>query len=131
LRDVPTGKPVALRAGMDDDTLLSDLREAIHRLADAIGDHPPTAQALGRLADDLPQTRPSLRRALAARLPRNPSRIQPLLWRALDRGLLDGRRFDAAMLARSRAQRALERRYSPPEESGSPSDSESTAAGAA
>lgn len=117
-------------AAMDDDKLLSDLREAIHRLADAVADHPPTAHALERLADELPTTRPSLRRQLAARLPRNPSRIEPLLYRALDHGLLDGRGFDAAMLVRSRAARALERRYSP-DESGSPSDSESSLAGAA
>jgi hypothetical protein len=114
---------------MDDELLLQNLRESIERLADAVADHPTTAHALERLARDLPATRPGVRRALAMRLPRNPSRIEPLLWRALDRGLLDARRFDAAMLTRARAARALAGRYSPPGDSGSPSDSKSSEPG--
>jgi hypothetical protein len=114
--------------GMDDEQLLDDLHEAIQRLADAVSDEPPLAGALRRFADQLPATRPALRRALAARLPRNPSAIQPLLWSALSEGVLDARRFDVAMLTRARAERALRRRaerYSPPA-AGSPSNSESS-----
>lgn len=113
---------------MDDDRLLEDLHHAIHRLADAVADERPIATALRRFADDLPSTRPVLRRALAARLPRNPSAIQPLLWSALADGVIDSRRFDVAMITRTRAARALARRgrYSPPAPTGSPSDSESS-----
>ncbi len=112
---------------MDDDQLLNDLHRAIHRLADAVEDERPIATALRRFADDLPATRPALRRAIAGRLPRNPAAIKPLLWSALADGLLDERRFDVAMLTRARAARALaRRRYSPPAPTGSPSDSESS-----
>jgi hypothetical protein len=115
--------------GMDDQLLLEELHHAIGRLADAVGDDPPTARALRRFADDLPATRPALRSALARRLPRNPSAIKPLLWDALADGVLDARRFDIAMIARGRAARVIEARttrYSPPIV-GSPSDSESSA----
>jgi hypothetical protein len=112
---------------MDDQQILSDLHDAIERLADAMNDQPPVSRALRRFADQLPSTRPGLRRRLAARMPRNPSAIRPLLWRALDDGVLDAKRFDAAMLMRARAERSLEsRRYSPPAPIGSPSVSKSS-----
>ena len=92
------------------DQLLSDLREAMERLADAVVDRRSLAATLRRLADDLPDPRRTYR--LGAQ-PRNPSAIQGLLWDALAEGLLDARRFDVAMVARARAARILNGAHAP------------------
>lgn len=90
---------------MENQALLSELHEAIERLADAVVDRPPVALTLRRLANALPEARPtSARRPL---VPRDPSAIEPLLWRALVDGVIDARRFDVVMVARARAARAL------------------------
>jgi hypothetical protein len=85
-------------------------------------------QSIDRVADDLSRDRPDLATALrlqAAWIPRpedipDPSpetdgerscrRLRPLLYEALDKGVLDGRQFDRMMLRQVQARRALGKR---------------------
>src|SRR5207249_4236495 len=71
-QDAAAAHRLLSRRDMDDDQVLHELYEAIVRLADTVADEPPLASALQRFADGLPATRPALRRAVAARVPRNP-----------------------------------------------------------
>jgi hypothetical protein len=84
-------------------------------------------QSIDRVADDLSRDRPDLATALrvqAAWIPRpeeiDPAsdgggeracrRLRPLLYRALDEGVLDGDQFDRMMLRQNQARRALGKR---------------------
>ncbi len=96
---------IARRPAMENQTLLSDLHEAIDRLADAVDDQPAVAAALRRFATRLPEAERSERSE--TRLPQNPSAIRPLLWEALADGLIDGHQFDVAMVTRARAAQVI------------------------
>ncbi len=91
-----------------------------------------------RLVDDLSPDRPDLARALysearrvpltAARQPRlgrlyRPAPLRPVLYAALDAGIIDSVAFDRLMIYRARARGAA------PHNIGSPSDSESSGSG--
>lgn len=78
------------------DRLCDDLQPDRPDLADAIRDHAawiPRPEDL--LRGVLPSTRTSIRR------------LGPLLYDALDEGILDARQFDALMLERARAERVV------------------------
>jgi hypothetical protein len=89
---------------MDRDTeaLLSQLHQSIDLLAaDLSRDRPDLARELRRQTAWIPtpeRSRPPSRRRRA---------LTPLLYHALDAGILDERRFDTFMLQERRAARAL------------------------
>ena len=81
------------------DLLCEDLQTDRPDLADAIREHAawiPKPDDLLRGVE--PSTRASVRR------------LGPLLYDALDEGLVDARQFDALMLERARAERVIDRR---------------------
>jgi hypothetical protein len=81
------------------DLLCEDLQQDRPDLADAIREHAawiPKPDDLVRGAQ--PSTKATVRR------------LGPLLYDALDEGLVDSRHFDALMLERARAERILDRR---------------------
>lgn len=88
-----------------EDQLLVDLRASIERLADAVAERRSLAGALRLLSDALPDPKRPRRSSMPAR---DPSAIRPLLWQALADGVIDYRRFDAAMMMRARAARILD-----------------------
>ena len=95
---------------MEYQLVLSDLHCAIERLADAVADDVPLAASLRRFATRLPELAPERCRRQPRRERRDPSAIQPLLWRGLAEGVLDAHSFDVAMLTRARASARLARR---------------------
>jgi hypothetical protein len=78
--------------------VLRDLHQAIERLASSVDDA-PIAGALRRFARRLPSVEVDWSRRV------KPRPVRELLYRALDEGALDSRRFDWLMLAESRARR--------------------------
>lgn len=88
-----------------DPAVLRDLHLAIARLAAAVDDEPPMAAALRRFAEALPACPEA---SAPDALPE--AAVTPALYRALDEGALDARRFDWLMLARSRARSRRQRR---------------------
>jgi hypothetical protein len=89
--------------------LLTDIHHSIDRLAEDLSrDRPDLAAALRKEAalipkPDLPPPPPSLP-------PPTVTQLRPLLYRALDEGLLPHRRFDALMIRRARAADVLRAR---------------------
>jgi hypothetical protein len=95
-----TGTPIALRSGMDDlvRTLLADLSHSLDRLAEELErDQPRLACTLRREADRAP-----LR---ACESPRKRRSLRPMLYRALEAGAVDARRFDRLMTIEARVRR--------------------------
>lgn len=90
--------------------IIEELHLAIERLADAVADDAPLAASLRRFATRLPATAEESGRGRTCRAPRDPSAIQPLLWRGLAEGVIDGQSFDVAMVTRARAAGRLARR---------------------
>jgi hypothetical protein len=90
--------------------LLTDLHQSIDRVAEDLSrDRPDLATALRVQAawiprpEDIPDPpEPDAKRACR--------RLRPLLYRALDEGVLDGNQFDRLMLRQVQARRALGKR---------------------
>jgi hypothetical protein len=109
------GTPLAVGADMSNDpfvALLTDLHRSLDRLAeDLAADRPALAEALRRESawiprpDELMATPPPSAAEACASLP-------PLLYQALDAGVVDARRFDALMVRGRRAARCLAGRRS-------------------
>lgn len=79
-------------------SLLADLSESLDRLADELDrDRPRLAVTLRREAD-----RPPL---VAGERGRRRKKLRPLLYRALDAGAVDARRFDRLMTLAARASK--------------------------
>ncbi len=83
------------------DLLCEDLQRDRPDLAEAIRDH---AAWIPRPDDLLRGAQPSTKATVR--------RLGPLLYDALDEGLVDARQFDALMLERARAERVIDRRGS-------------------
>jgi hypothetical protein len=97
--------------------LLTDLHASIDRVIEEVRpDEPALAAAMALEAARLPRADELARPMSATRRTPSPRpmvaarRLRPLLYSALEEGLVDGRRFDALMLRRARAERLLERR---------------------
>jgi hypothetical protein len=88
--------------------LLDDIHRSIDRLAENLTpDRPDLAAALRKEASLIP--RPDI--ACAQTKPAaSATQLGPLLYRALDEGLLPHRRFDALMIRRARAAGILRQR---------------------
>jgi hypothetical protein len=98
-----------MRAGMDlIGQLLDDIHRSIDRLAENLTpDRPDLAAALRKEAALIP--RPDLA-PVHPRPPASATQLGPLLYRALDEGLLPHHRFDALMIRRARAAGVLRQR---------------------
>jgi hypothetical protein len=95
------------------DRLLADIHHSLDRLAEDLSrDRPDLALALRKEATLIPQPEraPQPRAALAPKAPANCAQLRPLLYRALDEGVLPSRRFDALMVRRARAAGILRMR---------------------
>jgi hypothetical protein len=90
--------------------LLTDIHSSIDRLAEDLSrDRPDLAAALRKEAALIP--RPEITPSPPPPPPRAPaSRLGPLLYRALDEGILPHQRFDALMVRRARAADVLRNR---------------------
>src|SRR5262245_55763757 len=89
--------------------LLTDLHHSLERLADDLSrDEPALANALRRESAWIPRPDEVQSRRPTA-LPRAARELGPLLYRALDEGVVDARRFDALMVRHVRAKRAMRR----------------------
>jgi hypothetical protein len=100
---------------MHNDPLL-DLLTEIHRNVDRVcedlqRDRPDLAAALRQHASWIPRP-DELARGVLPSTRTSVRRLGPLLYDALDEGVVDARRFDALMLERARAERVLGRRDS-------------------
>lgn len=98
---------------MHNDPLL-DLLTEIHRNVDRVcedlqRDRPDLAAALRQHASWIPRP-DELARGVLPSTRTSVRRLGPLLYDALDEGVVDARRFDALMLERARAERVLGRR---------------------
>lgn len=94
--------------------LLAGLHRAIDRVADDLdGDQPALARALREKAASIPKPKQMIppRRHVDSRVACRS--IPPLLYDALDYGLLDAAVFDALMVGQSRARRMLRAREKP------------------
>jgi hypothetical protein len=100
------------------DHLLADIHHSLDRLAEDLSrDRPDLALALRKEATLIPRPErapppPPPRAAFAPRAPANCAQLRPLLYRALDEGVLPARRFDALMVRRARAAGILRMRSS-------------------
>ena len=90
--------------------LLTDLHQSIDRVAEDLSrDRPDLAVALRSQAawiprpEEIPEPPPDNAQRACRRL-------RPLLYRALDEGVLDGKQFDRMMMRQVQARRALGRR---------------------
>lgn len=98
---------------MHDDPLI-DLLTEIHHNVDRVcedlqRDRPDLAAALREHASWIPRP-DELERGVLPPTKTSVRRLGPLLYDALDEGVLDARHFDALMLERARAERVLDRR---------------------
>ncbi|HWE26579.1 MAG TPA: hypothetical protein VHB97_01195 [Polyangia bacterium] len=98
---------------MQNDPLLNLLLE-IHRNVDLLcedlqTDRPDLADAIREHAAWIPKPEDLLRGAQPS-TKTTVRRLGPLLYDALDEGLVDARHFDALMLERARAERLIDRR---------------------
>ena len=98
---------------MRNDPLL-DLLLEIHRNVDLLcedlqSDRPDLAESIREHAAWIPKPDDLLRGAMPS-TKATVRRLGPLLYDALDEGLVDARHFDALMLERARAERVLDRR---------------------
>jgi hypothetical protein len=106
------GTALAMARGMAHptlDTLLEELHRSIDRLADDLSlDRPDLATALRRKSESIP--RPADRAPSPAETGSRVAcrRLHPLLYHALDEGVVHARDFDALMLLRRRAGRLLD-----------------------
>jgi hypothetical protein len=94
---------------MTKDALLELVAE-IHRNVDRVcldleGDRPELANALRAQARAIPRPEELVRVVPASN--KSVGCLGPLLYDALDEGIVDARQFDALMLARARAERIL------------------------
>jgi len=99
------------------DCLLADIHHSLDRLAEDLSrDRPDLALALRKEATLIPRPErappPPPRVTSAPKPPVNCARLRPLLYRALDEGVLPARRFDALMVRRARAAGILRQRSS-------------------
>jgi hypothetical protein len=86
--------------------LLADIHGSLDRLADDLSrDRPDLAHALRKEASLIPRPDPAARP-----LPSSRQQLGPLLYRALDEGILTHRRFDALMVRRVHAAGVLRSR---------------------
>jgi hypothetical protein len=95
------------------DCLLADIHHSLDRLAEDLSrDRPDLALALRKEATLIPRPEraPPPLRAAAPKGPANCAALRPLLYRALDEGVLKPRRFDALMVRRVRAAGVLRMR---------------------
>lgn len=96
---------------------IAQLLTAIHQNVDALcrdlqHDRPDLAAAVRQRAAAIPRPyEPSPPSTIAPR--RSVARLGPLLYDALDEGVIDAREFDRLMLDRQRATRALAERAEP------------------
>jgi hypothetical protein len=92
--------------------LLADIHRSLDRLAEDLSrDRPDLASALRKEAALLP--RPESPPASPARCePANCAQLGPLLYRALDEGVVKPRHFDRLMIRRIRAARVVRARQS-------------------
>jgi hypothetical protein len=92
------------------DELLTQLHDNLDRLADDLmRDRPDLANALRVQSAWIPHPRSRRRNRWRPRSARHVcSSLRPLLYRALDEGVLDERRFDTLMVQQRRAARTLE-----------------------
>jgi hypothetical protein len=111
-REFACGTPLANTACMDTlDTLLHELHQSIDRLADDLAlDRPDLATALRRRSESIPRPANRAEPHVSPGARAACMRLYPLLYHALDAGLIEAREFDALMLLRIRAGRTLERR---------------------
>jgi hypothetical protein len=90
--------------------LLLELHQSIDRVArDLSRDRPDLAQALRREAAWIPRPEEILSRPVSTPA-RECARIRPLLYNALDSGIIDARRFDQMMLRQVQAAKILSER---------------------
>jgi hypothetical protein len=94
--------------------LLTDLHQSLERLAEDLSrDRPALANALRRESAWIPRP-DEVRTKPAPPPPASPTRavrdLRPLLYRALDEGIVSARRFDALMVRHMRARRAMRQR---------------------
>jgi hypothetical protein len=103
------GTTLAIGGRMDMVTqLLTDIHSSIDRLAEDLSrDRPDLAAALRKEASLIPKPE-VVPRQLST--PPTVTQLRPLLYRALDEGLLPHRRFDALMIRRVRAAGVLRAR---------------------
>jgi hypothetical protein len=90
--------------------LLTEIHRNVDRVCDDLqGDRPDLADALRDHAAWIPRPEDLLRGTLPSPK-RSVRRLGPLLYDALDEGVVDARHFDALMLERARAERILDER---------------------
>jgi hypothetical protein len=102
--------PLAKADGMDlIAALLTDIHRSIDRLAEDLSrDRPDLASALRKEASLIPKPEEVVMPPPPPRQPPPTVRqLGPLLYRALDEGLVPHRRFDAIMIRRARAADVL------------------------
>jgi hypothetical protein len=95
--------------------LLTELHRSIDRVAEDLSvGRPELAAALRREASWIPRPEEVARHPPPQLAPPDAARacsaLRPLLYDALDEGVVDARRFDSLMLRRARAARALRER---------------------
>jgi hypothetical protein len=90
------------------DRLLRELHHSIDRLADDLAiDRPDLATALRRKSESIPRPADPAEPRESPGSRAACTRLHPLLYHALDAGVVEARDFDALMLLRGRASRAL------------------------
>jgi hypothetical protein len=107
---VGIGMTLAMSRGMQNDPLIQLLTEIHHNVErvceDLQRDRPDLAQALRENAAWIPCPE-DLQRGVLPSTKSSVRRLGPLLYDALDEGIVDAHRFDALMVARSRAERVI------------------------
>jgi hypothetical protein len=90
--------------------LLVEIHRSIDRVAEDLArDQPALAAALRKEAERIPRPEDVVRGAPPAG-GAAPESLEPLLYEALDEGVLDARRFDSLMVRQQRAARTLRTR---------------------
>ena len=101
---------------MQNDPLLNLLLEIHHNVdllcEDLQTDRPDLATAIREHAAWIPRP-DELLRGVQPSAKATVDRLGPLLYDALDEGIVDAQRFDALMLERARAERVIDRREPP------------------